>query len=142
MNELIFCISEKSTNKDIQGNEMNVQTLNLDEETACNIRTLQLKMELLEKKRFRVNKHLEEIVLLLKEAEKSRNVEVRKALNHFINRLDTEKYYFFKTLGVDVGMKSYDTANSSNSEPASQIANKTSPQQKRRLVYRGQESWS
>ncbi len=115
---------------------MNVEILNFDKETLGHLRTIQLKIELLEKKRVRIDKTLEELLFLLKSAENSNNEEIQQAFANLVNHFDAEKYYFFKALGINVGAYAGNPDGSENSGPSTQS------KAKKKIIYRGQERWT
>ncbi len=127
---------------------MDLATLNFTPEAEHSILNLSMKVELRERKRIRATKSVENLVFLLKIAEKSRARQVIEALANFVHKLNSEQLSFFKTLGVDLlkdnhqnllNHVSYRGAHLEGSSKNS--THDHSHQGKKRIVYRGCERW-
>ena len=116
---------------------MDIKSLNFDEQLIQLIERLQLKVELFEGQRIRATKSVDELTTLMRVASSAKKDEVKELYVHIINSLDQEKYFFFKTLGVNV--EAHRTV-----APSAEPAEAPAPQErkgKRKIIYRGQETW-
>lgn len=127
---------------------MDLMALNFNEEIEQSILSLSIKVELRERKRIRAIKSLENLVLLLKIAEKSRARDVIEALVNFVHQLDSKQLSFFNTLGIDLLEDNHHNIVNHISYRGAHVSEEQNHTKdmhihhgKKRIVYRGCESW-
>jgi len=111
---------------------MDVQDILITDRTMFNLRQLQLKVELHENTRYRINRSLQELVSLLKHAYQSSNQPITVAYALFFEQLELGEYYFFSILKVKKGADKQPIENNTTQGHAP-----TPQNERKKIVYRG-----
>lgn len=132
---------------------MDLTRLNLSNDAADAIYSLMLKVETVDQKRIRASKSFESLLELLSHASQSDDTSVTEALQRLLALLTPEQITVFETLGVSLIVNVNESAQASNQQVyRGQVVANTdeidSPKEesqehrgKKRVVYRGSETW-
>lgn len=130
---------------------MDLSRLNFSSEALDAIYALMLKVEVVDKKRIRASKSFESLLELLSHAAESTDQSIREALNKLIELLTEEQVNVFSTLGISIGHKNaHESASRSTrvyrgqvipESNVNQIESENTKKGKKRVIYRGRETW-
>lgn len=124
---------------------MDIKLINLNSDTIKSIYSIMLKLETHDRKIIRATKSIENLLELLICAKSSKHSEVIEAYVKFSNLLTDDQLGFFRSLGHNIIPPQAPSTEkdelryrgSSTARPESV----ESTQGKRRMVYRGRETW-
>ena len=138
---------------------MDLSRLNLSDDAVDAIYSLMLKVEMIDKKRIRAAKDFESLIELLSHAIESDDEQIQNALAKLVSQLNDEQVAVFNTLGVSLVIDHSDSKSKASTVAAkstrvyrgqvieesqaedSQRHTDESKKGKKRVVYRGQETW-
>lgn len=119
---------------------MSIALLGLSSTAEEKLTKIALNVELKERKRFRPSKSLDEMVTLLKIAEKSQFNDILVIYYDFFNALTTKQHDFFSALQFEIPVAPKARANYRGAE-VKEAEITEDRKGKKRIVYRGKEKW-
>jgi len=130
---------------------MDLSRLNFSSEALDAIYSLMLKVEVVDKKRIRASKSFDSLLELLTHACDSTDQSIKDALHKLVEALTEEQMNVFSALGITLGQRKFmaDSPRPTRvyrgqvieTTEAGEVENDAPKKGKKRVIYRGRETW-